>query len=179
MEFYQKRRLQSESITTRLTPYAEKVLSQEMDEACQLHVRVVGIVEFQAQSAKYVDVVDLERKSCTCRKWEILGIPCYHALAAMKMRNYYPYEFCGHWYFASMYRTMYSEVLHAIRDSKQWEHTTELRVLPPMASKQPGCHRKNKIRIEDIGRIRRTVTCSNCKGRVHNRRSCRNPPMLN
>ena len=33
MKFYQKRHLQSESITTRLIPYAEKVLSQEMDEA--------------------------------------------------------------------------------------------------------------------------------------------------
>lgn len=178
MDFYQKRHLQSESITTRLTPYAEKVLSQEMDEARRLHVRVAGIVEFQVQSAEYVDVVDLERKSCTCRKWEILGIPCCHAIAAMKMRNYDPYEFCEHWYFASTYRTTYSEVIHATRDSKQWEHTAELRVIPPMSSKQPGRPKKNRIRTEDIGRVRRAVTCSNCKGRGHNRGSCRNPPVL-
>ena len=75
MNFYQKRHLQSESVTTRLTPYAEKVLSQEMDEARRLHVCVASIIEFQVQSAEYVDVVDLEQKSYTCWKWEILGIP--------------------------------------------------------------------------------------------------------
>lgn len=96
MEFYQKRHLQSQAVTSRLTPYAEKVLEKETEEARRLHVRVAGLVEFQVQSAEYVDVVDLERKTCTCRKWDILGIPCAHALASMRVRNYDPYEFCEH-----------------------------------------------------------------------------------
>ena len=63
MEFYQKLHLQSESVTTRLTPYAEQILSQEMEEARRVHVRIAGLVEFQVQSAKYVDVVDLKRRT--------------------------------------------------------------------------------------------------------------------
>ena len=46
VEFHQKRHLQSESITS-LTPYTEKITSQEMEEACRVNVRVVGLVEFQ------------------------------------------------------------------------------------------------------------------------------------
>ena len=69
-----------------------------MEEARRVRVQVAGLVEFQVQSAEYVDIVDLECKTCTCRKWEILGIPCCHALASMKVRNYDPYEFCEHWY---------------------------------------------------------------------------------
>ena len=69
-----------------------------MEEARRVRVQVAGLVEFQVQSVEYVDIVDLECKTCTCRKWEILGIPCCHALASMKDRNYDPYEFCEHWY---------------------------------------------------------------------------------
>ena len=74
MEVYQKRRIQKKNITTCLTPYAEKYLNNEMEEACGVHVHVAGLVEFQVQSAEYVDVVDLEKKSCTCHKWEVIGL---------------------------------------------------------------------------------------------------------
>lgn len=32
-------------------------------------------------------VVDLFKKSCTCRKWDLTGIPCYHACACINFRN--------------------------------------------------------------------------------------------
>ena len=57
----------------------------------------------------------------------------------------------------------HSEVLHATRDHKQWEHTSDKRVLPPRATKQPGRPKKNRIRIEDCGRQRWVVTCGNLR----------------
>ncbi|RWR87935.1 hypothetical protein CKAN_01689900 [Cinnamomum micranthum f. kanehirae] len=176
MEFFQKRHLESQNITTRLTPYAEKLMNQEVEESLQLHVRVAGPIEFQVQSAEFVDVVDLERRTCTCRKWEIMGIPCSHSLASMKMRNLNPYDFVEDWYLTTTYRTTYNEVLHATRDSRQWEHTSDEKVLPPCATKQPGRPKKNRVHVEGRNRQRRVVTCSNCKERGHNRHSCRNPP---
>ena len=74
MEFYQKCHLQSTSVTTRLTPYAEQILRQEIEEAYRVHIHVAGLVKFQVQSAKYVEVVDLEWRTCICSKWEILGL---------------------------------------------------------------------------------------------------------
>ena len=98
MKFYQKRHLKSQAVTSRLTPYVEKVLEKETEEARRLHVLVAGLVEFQVHSTEYVDFIDLERKTCTCLKWEILGISCAHALSSMRVRNYDPYEFCEQWY---------------------------------------------------------------------------------
>ena len=86
----------------------------------------------------------------------------------MRVRNSDSYEFCEQWYQSSVYRMMYSEVLHATRDSKQWDHTSDERVLPPRATKQPGQPKKNRLRTEDRGRQRRVVTCGNCKERGHN-----------
>ena len=140
-----------EAVTTLLTLHAEKALSQEMEEAHRVHVLVAGLVEFQVQSVEYVDVVDLDQRICRCWKWEILGIPCCHALAAMKVRNYDPYKFCEHWYLSRMYRLTYSGLIHATLDNKQWEHTSDVRVLPPRATKQPGYPRKKRLRNEDSG----------------------------
>ena len=118
MELYQKHHLESQAVTSFLTPCAEKVLEKETEEARRIHVCVAGLVEFQVQSAEYVDVVILECKTCTCWKWEILRILFSLALASMRVKNYDPYEFCEYWYLSSVYRTTYGEVLHATFDCK-------------------------------------------------------------
>ena len=166
-------------INRRLTPYAEKMLGHEIEEARRLHVRVAGLVEFQVQSPNYVDIVHLDRRTCTCRKWEVLGIPCSHAIASMRVRKYNPYDFCDNWYLTSVLQATYKEVIHATRDSKQREHNSNERVLPPLASRQPGRPKENRIRTEDRYRQHRVFTCSNCNERGHNRQSCRNPPAQN
>ena len=145
-----------------------KLWKKEMEEARRVHVSVAGLIDFQVQSAENVDVIDLERKTCTCRKWGILGILCSHALASMRVKNYGPYELCEHWYLSSVYHTTYSEVLHSTHDRKQWEYTFNERVLPPQATKQPGRPKKNRIRTKDRSHQRRVVTCCSCKERGHN-----------
>lgn len=32
-------------------------------------------------------VVDLSKRTCTCRKWDLTGIPCYHAAACINFKN--------------------------------------------------------------------------------------------
>ena len=43
MDLFQKRHLASLNINSHLTPYAEKILGQEAEEARRLHVRVAGL----------------------------------------------------------------------------------------------------------------------------------------
>lgn len=101
--------------------------------------------------------------SFSCRKWDVIGIPCCHVIAAMKARNMNPYEYYEYWHLTGMYQKMYSDVIHATRDRKQWEQHLTGRVIPPLASKQLGRPKKNKIRVEDQHRKRRVITCSCCR----------------
>ena len=68
MEFYQKRHLQSLNFSSQLMPYVEQLMSQEAEETRRLHVRVAILVEFQVQSAAFIDIVDLEQKKCSFRR---------------------------------------------------------------------------------------------------------------
>ena len=155
MEFYQRCSPHSETINSQLTPYAERILSQGFEESHRLHVRVAGLVEFQVQSARFTDVVHLDQRTCTCRQWQILGILCSHAIAAMQLRNKCPYDFCEHWFLAATYRLTYNEVLHATRDIRQRDHMPVEMVLPLHASKQP---RRQKTKKKEFAQ--RIGTCN-------------------
>ena len=50
--------------------------SRMLGTAQRLNYRQAGPNEFQIQSWEFIDVVHLDRNSCTCQKWATIGIPC-------------------------------------------------------------------------------------------------------
>ena len=38
-------------------------------------------------------VVDLEKKTCPCRKWELIGIPCLEAICAIQHLGHDPADY--------------------------------------------------------------------------------------
>ena len=65
-----------------LTPTATKLLKLNCDEANKYTVTWGGGVQYEV-SGPWRDqcVVNVEQMTCTCRKWELTGIPCKHAIA--------------------------------------------------------------------------------------------------
>nr|CAD1832768.1 unnamed protein product [Ananas comosus var. bracteatus] len=55
------------------------------------------------------DVVDLSKKTCSCKRWDIDGIPCNHAMAAISFRLRDPYDFVEDWFMTSTYRATYND----------------------------------------------------------------------
>ncbi|XXG73034.1 hypothetical protein AAC387_Pa07g2015 [Persea americana] len=94
MEFFELRRLKSHVLNSMLTRYAESMLSKESEHARRLGVRAASPTEIEVHSSEYVDIVHLDRRSYTRRRWELLGIPCSHAVATLKMRGLDPYDNC-------------------------------------------------------------------------------------
>lgn len=50
-----------------------------------------GYSLFEVYIDKYV--VNIFERSYSCRKWELTGIPCYHAIACMWHNNYAPEDY--------------------------------------------------------------------------------------
>ena len=40
--------------------------------------------KFEVKNGLQSFIVDLEKRTCTCRKWDIIGIPSYHAISWAK-----------------------------------------------------------------------------------------------
>ncbi|XXG69200.1 hypothetical protein AAC387_Pa06g2128 [Persea americana] len=174
MEFYDVHHRSSLDLRTRLTPYAEKILRKEFEDARRLGVRPASQYEYLVHSAQYIDVVHLDLQSCSYRGWDVLGIPCSHAVAAIQMRGVDPYDYCEQWFSSDVYQSTYNDIVHAIRDISQWEVQSNMPVLPPHARRQAGRPKKNRTRTED--RQKRQVTCSNFCQIGHNQKRCCYPP---
>ncbi|KAL8132539.1 hypothetical protein AgCh_008140 [Apium graveolens] len=95
-------------------------------------------------------VVNLAKKSCTCRKWELTGIPCYHACACIQFRNVEWHEHVNDYYEKESYMKLYSYTLEPIVGPEFWEDTPEPLPLPPLIKVQTGRPKKKRIKKNDI-----------------------------
>lgn len=67
-----------------LTPTAQRLLDKIKDEAANCKCIFNGNGKYQVTGDYYEQfVVDMIKGECTCRKWEVSGIPCKHAVAAL------------------------------------------------------------------------------------------------
>ncbi|XP_022634217.1 uncharacterized protein LOC111241268 [Vigna radiata var. radiata] len=91
--------------------------------------------------------VNLDIQDCTCRKWLLTGIPCCHAITAMKFLNLDPENYVPIWFRRSMYEEAYASIIFPVNDHLLWERTPYVDVLPPFNRKLPG-RPKKKRRLE-------------------------------
>ncbi|XP_022635890.1 uncharacterized protein LOC111240489 [Vigna radiata var. radiata] len=116
------------------------------------------------------------------RKWSISGIPCVHALTAMRFLNLNAEDYVPLCFKKSTYEEMYSSIIYPINGKHLWEVTEYQDVLPPPKRQMPG-RPKKKRRLEQW-ELKKSTTkmskggllkrCTMCREVGHNKRNCPN-----
>ncbi|XP_014515645.1 uncharacterized protein LOC106773469 [Vigna radiata var. radiata] len=114
------------------------------------------------------------------RKWSISGVPCAHALAAMRFLNLNEEDYIPACFHTSTYEQIYSSIIYPINGNNLWEVTQYEDVMPP--SKRKLCGRpKKKRRLEqwELHKDNTRMTkggllkrCSKCREVGHNKKRC-------
>ncbi|XP_050216383.1 uncharacterized protein LOC126667453 [Mercurialis annua] len=76
-------------------------------------------------------VVDKGEFTCSCRRWQLTGIPCHHAIAAMNENNEDPQKFMDDCYRISTYLDTYSHLLNPTNGKELWPKSNDPPVIPP------------------------------------------------
>ena len=134
------------------------------------HLSVVG--------DKYV--VNLDTQDCSCRKWMITGIPCCHALAAIRFLNLNAKDYIPLCFRKSSFEEMYNSIIYPINGQNMWPTTDFLDGMPPRKRIMPGRPKKKRrleqweLRKDDTqlrkGGHRKRYRV--CRELGHNRRHC-------
>ncbi|XP_022031409.1 uncharacterized protein LOC110932378 [Helianthus annuus] len=150
-----------------------------------------GEDQYQVSGRRSQYVVQLNERSCTCKAWEITGIPCKHGVAAIWYKaasNGQQVGILESWvhpvYRMDTWRQVYSFKVNPINGMSMWPKSQVPTTLkPPHYHKQVGrprkARKKSAVELEDItqgGRLskKNTIqTCRNCKEKGHNIRSCK------
>ncbi|KAL8470669.1 hypothetical protein ACS0TY_033291 [Phlomoides rotata] len=67
--------------------------------------------------------VDLQHYTCTCRAWQLSGIPCTHALCAILSKDLDPDDFVHKFYTVDMYKVAYQYPIYGISYDALWVNT--------------------------------------------------------
>ncbi len=85
---------------------------------------------FHVENGNDQYAVDLHKRTCACRKWDLTGIPCCHSIACMWHNHEVPEDYVASYYryiFNSAFKFVFCKVLNLISSihiGKQhlWQH---------------------------------------------------------
>ena len=109
-ELYTKRK-GIEKYAGKLCPSIQDKLEKLELEASHLVLPPAGSFLYEVGSQYEGHVVDLVKKTCSCRSWDLNGIPCKHAITAIYTNIETPEDYTHLCYFKETYMEIYKEVL--------------------------------------------------------------------
>ncbi|XP_027936964.1 uncharacterized protein LOC114191777 [Vigna unguiculata] len=185
MTWFNERRETSMQWTSILVPSAERRVAEALDRARTYQVLRANDAEFEVISHEGTNIVDIRNRCCLCRGWQLYGLPCAHAVAALLSCRQNVHRFTESCFTVATYRKTYSQTIHPIPDKSLWKElsegdanaakATEIVINPPKSLRPPGRPRKKRVRAEDRGRVKRVVHCSRCNQTGHFRTTCAAP----
>ncbi|KAL4340610.1 hypothetical protein GQ457_08G023220 [Hibiscus cannabinus] len=91
--------------------------------------------------------IDLEHHTCSCRKWNITGIPCIHVVSVMILRNERPESYVHACYKTTTQQQIYNHFIEPVRGPNQWLHDTTCEsVIEPKLRRPPGRPTKQRVK---------------------------------
>ncbi|OMO84172.1 Transposase, MuDR, plant [Corchorus capsularis] len=139
--------------------------------------------EIQHGEDRYV--VRLDEKKCSCRRYTLSGIPCAHAICAIRERGAKIEDYVSSWYHASTYMACYANVLQPMTGRSDWPKAPggQLPIQPPPFERVPGRPKTARRKKPDepnkdkddthLSRVGQIQTCSKCQQQGHNKKSCK------
>ena len=143
---------------------------------------VVGFQEFEVIQGRYA--VNLQKRSCGCRHWQLTGIPCDHVVAGIASLNLNAKEFVDDCFKKETFLKCYAYTISPLNDSSLWPHVEDLHIpLPPKRRRLPGrpSHKRkineaerelSRKKNHSISRKGEQQFCRLCGGSGHNKRNC-------
>ncbi|CAH9077220.1 unnamed protein product [Cuscuta epithymum] len=162
-----------------LGPRIRRRINKTIQASNYWRVQFNGADGYEVSCGSETYLVDLDNRSCLCEQWDVSGIPCKHAICAIRDRVHPIEDYVSLWYKKEMYTHTYSEMMTPIAGPLFWPKT-DLKVLPAeLKTKEMGRPRKN--RIKEIGEFASSgklpkrgtaMTCQLCFKKGHNKKGC-------
>ena len=136
---------------------------------------------FQVQDRDHSYIVDIGLKKCECRRWDLTGIPCSHAISCLRHERIPTESMVHDCYSSTRFLVAYGPKIMSCSDKTTWEKVSAPKVLPPKYEKKVGRPSKNRRKLpteietaigSKLSKHGVAMTCSYCGDKGHNKKGC-------
>ncbi|KAL5562716.1 hypothetical protein UlMin_032463 [Ulmus minor] len=174
--WHYERRTEAETCKMKLTPSAKGLLAKQYQQSLQMRLDPASDTVYTVFDGYKKGLVDLDRWTCSCRRFQLDQLPCVHAMITIRHRKRDVYEFCSDYYSSAYWKATYATVIYPLPHQGDWvipNEVRENRVLPPLFRSVTG--RRRKSRIPFVVEMVHRHKCSQCRQSRHHRKTCKNP----
>ncbi|KAL5538898.1 hypothetical protein UlMin_046250 [Ulmus minor] len=93
-----ERRTEAEKCKTKLTPSAEALLAEQYQLSLPMRLDPAYETVYMVFDGDKNGVVDLQARTCSCRRFQLEQLPCGHAMIAIRYMRGDMYNFCSDYY---------------------------------------------------------------------------------
>ncbi|KAG5616413.1 hypothetical protein H5410_016237 [Solanum commersonii] len=154
----------------------EEVLIINASKSSKMEVVSSSEFIFSIYEAGRRYIVCLERKVCSCGRFQLYEIPCAHAIVVLKEKNVkYMHPYCSDYYKSDALAKTYEIPMVPMADKEDWsapEDVVAETVYPPRYRRLAGRPMKRRKKNADEKITMNTNCCGQCGQEGHNRRTC-------
>ncbi|XP_010424726.1 PREDICTED: uncharacterized protein LOC104709876 [Camelina sativa] len=180
--WFYERRAQSEQQNDPLTIDVEQKISRRIEKGEKFKAYPISQFILQIKGKGVDFIVDLEKRTCSCGKFDTGKLPCRHAIKACFSIGKSLYPYADDVFTTAAWRSLYEETINPIGvPEDEWcvpETVGDVKIVPPETRRGAGRRRKrryesveDKIRLSQGAKRRK---CGRCGKEGHNRSTCEN-----
>ncbi|VFQ89316.1 unnamed protein product [Cuscuta campestris] len=102
------------------------------------------VIEKKVMKDDVTHVVKFSTKECTCRKYQLTGVPCLHALAVCHRFRYNEDLYVDKYFYVATYKKAYGNVIQPVPGSHNYVNTLYTPLLPCVVKRKIGRPKKNR-----------------------------------
>ncbi|GKC21438.1 elongation factor G, III-V domain-containing protein [Tanacetum coccineum] len=144
-------------------PNIRDIMNENSSVSCKWKVKWNGDEGFQVYFGRTQHCVHTWDKTCSCGAWELSGIPCCHAIAAIKSRAKDPYDYVDKCYSKENHLAAYGHPIEVVGSEEFWPHSLGGELLPPLPKAMP---KLEEDAIALLNRIRKFSVAQDIGARV-------------
>ncbi|XP_047331158.1 uncharacterized protein LOC124934683 [Impatiens glandulifera] len=162
-----------------ISPKAKKLLELSKSRYHECHLDFNGSTGYEITQGDHRHAVDLINEKCSCRLWNIRGIPCTHVFCAIYHSSGNIEDYISHWYKKDTYLKAYMVDIQTLRGPEFWKSDIKEKILSPKQGRPLGRPKTSRRRTPEEpkshgkrSRKGRKMHCTNCGKEGHNKKGC-------
>ncbi|XP_044402235.1 uncharacterized protein [Triticum aestivum] len=178
MIFWNDRRKVAKKLDGLILPHIMKklnALTREFNlEVVECSEEVAEVVALGGSGFRFV--VNLQDRTCSCRQWQVCGLPCKHALAFItSLSDAHIKNYVDLYYSTEKFRAAYSNLIPAMPDKSQWPESDHgFFMHPPLLKATAGRPKTERYKgCSDKKRKKGKHLCPICKEYGHHWHNCK------